>query len=108
MPMSALTGTVPIADEDFATLQEGSLLNGVLTAVIVLFILWLAGAVAADRSAIVVSLLVGLAVTAAVGPVDGWRLQSNFTRIRGAVRRTRCRLFHPVQHPVSRSKARRQ
>src|ERR1700704_4732492 len=32
-----LTGTVPIADEDFSTLQEGSLLNGVLTAVIVLF-----------------------------------------------------------------------
>ena len=34
-----LTGTVPLADEEFATLQEGSLLNGILTTGLVLIIL---------------------------------------------------------------------
>jgi hopanoid biosynthesis associated RND transporter like protein HpnN len=62
-----LTGTVPIADEEFATLQEGSLLNGVLTAAIVLLILWLALRSLRIVIAVVVSLLVGLAVTAALG-----------------------------------------
>src|SRR3954451_8396864 len=37
-----LTGPVPIAHEEFATLQDGALLNGALTAAIVLLILWLA------------------------------------------------------------------
>jgi uncharacterized protein len=62
-----LTGTVPIADEEFATLQEGSLLNGVLTGAIVILILWLALRSLRSVLAVVVSLLVGLAVTAAVG-----------------------------------------
>jgi uncharacterized protein len=62
-----LTGPVPIADEEFATLQEGSLLNGVLTAAIVLLILWFALESVRIVLAVVVSLLVGLAVTAALG-----------------------------------------
>jgi hopanoid biosynthesis associated RND transporter like protein HpnN len=62
-----LTGTVPIADEEFATLQEGSLLNGILTATIVLLILWLALQSLRIVLAVVASLLVGLAVTAALG-----------------------------------------
>jgi hopanoid biosynthesis associated RND transporter like protein HpnN len=62
-----LTGTVPIADEEFATLQEGSLLNGVLTGAIVLLILWLALRSLRTVLAVVVSLPVALAVTAALG-----------------------------------------
>jgi uncharacterized protein len=62
-----LTGTVPIADEEFATLQEGSLLNSVLTGAIVLLILWLALRSLRTVLAVVVSLLVTLAVTAALG-----------------------------------------
>ena len=37
-----LTGAVPIADEEFATVKEGALVNGIGTIVIVLVILWLA------------------------------------------------------------------
>ncbi len=62
-----LTGTVPIADEEFATLQDGSLLNGVLTAAIVLLILWLALQSLRIVLAVVVTLLVGLAVTSSLG-----------------------------------------
>jgi uncharacterized protein len=62
-----LTGTVPIADEEFATLQEGSLLNGVLTGAIVLLILWLALRSLHTVLTVVVSLPVALAVTAALG-----------------------------------------
>jgi uncharacterized protein len=62
-----LTGPVPIADEEFATLQDGALLNGALTAAIVLLILWLALQSVRIVAAVVVSLLIGFAVTAAAG-----------------------------------------
>jgi hopanoid biosynthesis associated RND transporter like protein HpnN len=62
-----LTGPVPIADEEFATLQDGALLNGALTAAIVLLILWLALQSVRIVGAVVVNLLVGFAITAAVG-----------------------------------------
>jgi uncharacterized protein len=62
-----LTGPMPIADEEFATLQDGALLNGALTAAIVLLILWLALQSLRIVAAVVVSLLIGLAVTAAAG-----------------------------------------
>jgi predicted exporter len=62
-----LTGPVPIAHEEFATLQDGALLNGALTAAIVLLILWLALQSLRIVAAVVVSLLIGFAVTAAAG-----------------------------------------
>ena len=37
-----LTGSVPMADEEFATVQQGALVNGLATVVVVLVILWLA------------------------------------------------------------------
>ncbi|HTT47061.1 MAG TPA: hopanoid biosynthesis-associated RND transporter HpnN, partial [Pseudolabrys sp.] len=37
-----LTGSVPMADEEFATVQQGALVNGLATVVTVLVILWLA------------------------------------------------------------------
>lgn len=62
-----LTGPVPIADEEFATLKEGALLNSVLTILAVLFILWLALRSARIIAAVFLSLAVGLATTAALG-----------------------------------------
>ncbi len=62
-----LTGPVRIADEEFGTLKEGAALNGVLTLLAVILILWLALHSARIIFAVLVSLIVGLAVTAALG-----------------------------------------
>ena len=62
-----LTGPVPIANEEFATVQEGAIVNGVGTVVIVLVILWLALRSPKIIFAVFATLFVGLAVTTAVG-----------------------------------------
>jgi hopanoid biosynthesis associated RND transporter like protein HpnN len=62
-----LTGPVPIADEEFATVQEGMLVNSLATVVIVLGILWLALKSAKIITAVFINLLIGLAITAALG-----------------------------------------
>ena len=62
-----LTGQIPMADEEFATVQDGALANAVATIVIVLVILWLALKSARLIVAVFISLFVGLAITAALG-----------------------------------------
>ena len=62
-----LTGPVPIADEEFATVQEGAWLNGIATVLIVLLILFLALRSGKIILAVFLNLLVGLALTAALG-----------------------------------------
>ncbi len=62
-----LTGSVPIADQEFGTLKEGAELNTALTILSVLVILWLALRSARIIFAVFVSLFIGLAVTAALG-----------------------------------------
>jgi uncharacterized protein len=62
-----LTGPVPLADEEFATVKEGSALNGALTALIVLFIIWRALRSGRIVLAVAIGVIVGLCVTAAVG-----------------------------------------
>jgi hopanoid biosynthesis associated RND transporter like protein HpnN len=62
-----LTGQVPLADEEFATLKENALLNGALTILAVLLILWLALRSGRLILAVFVSLAIGLAITAALG-----------------------------------------
>ena len=62
-----LTGPVPLADEEFATLAEGAALNAVVTMLVVVFLLWLALRSGRLILAILISLLVGMAVTAAFG-----------------------------------------
>ena len=62
-----LTGPVPIADEEFGTLKEGAVLNGVVTLAVVLLILWLALKSYRIIVAVSINLFVGLAITAAVG-----------------------------------------
>ncbi len=62
-----LTGPVPMADEEFATIKENAGLNATVTIAIVLFILWLALRWFRIIFAVFVCLVVGLAVTAALG-----------------------------------------
>ncbi len=62
-----LTGSVPMADEEFATVQQGALVNGVGTIITVLTILWLALKSARIIVAVFINLFVGLALTAALG-----------------------------------------
>jgi uncharacterized protein len=62
-----LTGSVPMADEEFATVQQGALANAIGTIIIVLTILWLALKSARIIIAVFINLFVGLAFTAALG-----------------------------------------
>jgi hopanoid biosynthesis associated RND transporter like protein HpnN len=62
-----LTGPVPIADEEFATVQEGMVVNGIGTVIIVLVILWLALKSGKIILAVFLNLVAGLAITAALG-----------------------------------------
>jgi uncharacterized protein len=62
-----LTGPVAIADEEYATLEEGAYTNTTVTIVVVLTILWLALRSFGIILAVAASLLVGLTITAAVG-----------------------------------------
>ncbi|MGX4772910.1 hopanoid transporter HpnN [Bradyrhizobium guangdongense] len=62
-----LTGPVPIANEEYATVQEGAVVNGIGTVLVVLFILWLALHSAKIIFAVFVNLFVGLAITTAAG-----------------------------------------
>src|SRR5262249_29410704 len=62
-----LTGPVAIADEEYATLEEGAFTNTTVTIVVVVTILWLALRSFGIILAVAISLLVGLSITAAVG-----------------------------------------
>ncbi len=62
-----LTGLVPMADEEFASLADGAGINGVVTALTVLIIVWLALKSARIVLAVALTVVVGLAVTAAAG-----------------------------------------
>lgn len=61
-----LTGPVPIANEEFGTVQEGAVLNGVITVLVVLFILWCALHSPKIIGAVFLTLAIGLSVTTAV------------------------------------------
>ncbi len=62
-----LTGPVALADEEFATVADGAALNGVVTILIVIGILYLALRQARIILPVLINLAVGLAITAAVG-----------------------------------------
>ena len=61
------TGSVPIADEEFATIQDGALVNALVTIAVVLVILWLALRSKRIILAVFLTVGVGLAITAAAG-----------------------------------------
>jgi hopanoid biosynthesis associated RND transporter like protein HpnN len=62
-----LTGPVPIANEEFATVQDGAVVNGIGTILIVLLILWMALHSVKIIFAVFVTLISGLLMTTAVG-----------------------------------------
>ncbi len=62
-----LTGPIPMANEEYSTVQDGAIRNGIGTVVIVLIILWLALHSAKIIFAVFVNLFVGLSITTAVG-----------------------------------------
>ncbi|HEY7229928.1 MAG TPA: MMPL family transporter [Pseudolabrys sp.] len=62
-----LTGSVALSDEEFATIADGAALNGILTVLLVMLILWLALKKARIILAVLINLAAGLILTAAVG-----------------------------------------
>ena len=62
-----LTGSVALSDEEFSTIAEGAALNGAVTILVVLMILWLALKQSRIILAVLVNLAVGLSFTAAAG-----------------------------------------
>ena len=62
-----LTGPVPIANDEFATVQEGALVTHTGTVLIVLFILWCALKSSKIIAAVFITLVIGLSVTTAMG-----------------------------------------
>ncbi len=62
-----LTGLVPMNDAEFATLKDHAALNGAVTLIAVLLILWLALRSPRIIIAALVSIVCGLAITAALG-----------------------------------------
>jgi hopanoid biosynthesis associated RND transporter like protein HpnN len=62
-----LTGSIPMDDEEFATVQQGAVVNGTGAVAVVLVILWLALKSARIILAVFINLIVGLAITMALG-----------------------------------------
>ena len=62
-----LTGPVPMADEEFATVQDGAVANGIGTILVVLFILWMALHSSKIIFAVFANLFIGLSITTAIG-----------------------------------------
>jgi hopanoid biosynthesis associated RND transporter like protein HpnN len=62
-----LTGPVAMDDEQFGTIKENAARNGIITLAIVLFILWLALRSGRLIAAVAINIMVGLAMTAALG-----------------------------------------
>jgi hopanoid biosynthesis associated RND transporter like protein HpnN len=62
-----LTGPVPIANEEYATVQDGAIRNGIGTVIVVLLILWMALHSAKIIFAVFVNLFIGLSITTAAG-----------------------------------------
>jgi hypothetical protein len=62
-----LTGPVPIANEEFATVADGAVVNGIGTVLVVLFILWMALRSPKIILAVFVNLFIGLSITTALG-----------------------------------------
>src|SRR5262249_6291900 len=62
-----LTGPIAMADDEVATVKDGALVNNLVTITSVLIILWLALRSGRIILAVFISLMVGLAITAAFG-----------------------------------------
>jgi hypothetical protein len=94
-----LTGPVPIANEEFATVADGAVVNGIGTVLVVLFILWMALHSAKIISAVFESL--HRAFHHHRGRTDdGGFAEPAVDRVRRPVRRIGRGFRHPVQRPL--------
>lgn len=62
-----LTGPQPLADDEFSSIKDGALVNGVFTVLVVILILWLALRSPRLILAVLVNVFAGLTLTAAFG-----------------------------------------
>jgi uncharacterized protein len=62
-----LTGPIPLADAQFATLRQDVWINAIITAAIILIVLWLALRSVRIVLAVIITIFIGLAATAALG-----------------------------------------
>src|ERR1700694_5161164 len=62
-----LTRPVPSANEEYATVQDGAIVNGIGTVLVVLVILWMALHSSKIIFAVFLNLFIGLSLTTAVG-----------------------------------------
>ncbi|MBV9738832.1 MAG: MMPL family transporter [Hyphomicrobiales bacterium] len=62
-----LTGAVALSDEEFGTIAEGAVLNGAVTMLVVVLLLWLALKQTRIILAVLINLMTGLVITAALG-----------------------------------------
>jgi uncharacterized protein len=62
-----LTGPIPLADAQFATLRQDVWVNAIVTGVIILIVLWLALRSVRIVAAVVITIFIGLVATAALG-----------------------------------------
>src|ERR1700744_1167793 len=62
-----LTGPVPMADEEFSTVQDGAVVNGIGTVLVVLLILWMALHSAKIITAVFINLFIVLSIPTALG-----------------------------------------
>ena len=81
-------------------MQDGAVVNGIGTILVVLLILWMALHSSKIIFAVFVNLFIGLSITTAAGPDDGGFVQPALDRVRRSVRRIGRRLRHPVQRPL--------
>ena len=95
-----LTGPVPIANEEYSTVQDGAILNGVVTVLIVLVILWMALHSGEDHLRGVREPVHRPFADDRGRPDDGGIAEPAVDRLCRAVRRPRRRFRHPVQRPL--------
>jgi hopanoid biosynthesis associated RND transporter like protein HpnN len=62
-----LTGPIPLADAQFATLHQDVWINAIVTAAIILIVLWLALRSVRIVLAVIITIFIGLVATAALG-----------------------------------------
>jgi len=95
-----LTGPVPTANEEFATVQDGAIVNSIGTVLVVLLILWMALHSSKIIFAVFATLFIGLSITTAAGLAMVGSPEPAVDRIRRALHRIGCRFRHPIQRAI--------
>ncbi len=102
-----LTGEQPLADEEFASVQDGAALNGIGTLIVVLIILVAGAALQAHDRRGADHAGGGPGGDGRAGPGDGRLAEHDLGGLHGAVRRARRRFRDPVRREVPRGTASR-